>query len=288
MNQIGNAERHDGLSPPRFVLPPYSSSTGVRTLLTPPHPCVGIPIGKIGLDNSHVIRGMAWDGVLVIKDKFPWNRRESTQLINYRPQNSQRVLLLLFHSMKSQHHNTSEVVFTMIEFGMVKDRMTSDELPIWRKHMVVFVVSWMGLMATFSITSLLTAIPEIASELLTTVEVINVTNAITLIAMGVSSLIWSPLSEIFGRRLIYNVAIFLMVIASIGVAVAPNMAVFTATRLACGFTGTFFMVAGQIIITDIFEPAVRGRATACLMVGSVAGPALGINTSLAPFQIHVY
>lgn len=142
--------------------------------------------------------------------------------------------------------------------------------------MVVFVVSWMGLMATFSITSLLTAIPEIANDLSTTVEILNVTNAATLVAMGISSLIWSPLSEIFGRRLIYNVAIFLMVAASIGVSVAPNMALFTVLRLLCGFTGTFFMVAGQIIITDIFEPAVRGRATACLMVGSVAGPALGM------------
>ncbi|KAJ4393320.1 hypothetical protein N0V93_002528 [Gnomoniopsis smithogilvyi] len=153
--------------------------------------------------------------------------------------------------------------------------MANDELPIWRKHMVVFVVSWMALMATFSITSLLTAIPEIASELSTTIEILNVTNAATLIAMGVSSLIWSPLSEVFGRRLIYNIAISVMVASSIGVAVAPTMALFTALRLICGFTGTFFMVSGQIIITDIFEPAVRGRATACLMIGSVAGPALG-------------
>lgn len=153
--------------------------------------------------------------------------------------------------------------------------MAVDELPVWKKHMVVFVVSWMALMATFSITSLLTAIPEIAAELSTTVEILNVTNAATLIAMGISSLIWSPLSEVFGRRLIYNVAISVMVVSSIGVALAPNMAVFTALRLVCGFTGTFFMVSGQIIITDIFEPAVRGRATACLMIGSVAGPALG-------------
>ncbi|CAN8104287.1 unnamed protein product [Discula destructiva] len=151
----------------------------------------------------------------------------------------------------------------------------SDELPTWRKHMVVFVVSWMGLMATFSSTSMLTAIPEIAAEFSTTTEILNVTNAAVLIAMGLSSLIWSPLSEVFGRRLIYNVAIFFMTVPSIGVAVAPNMAVFTAMRLVCGLTGTFFMVAGQIIITDIFEPAVRGRATACLMVGTVAGPALG-------------
>lgn len=153
---------------------------------------------------------------------------------------------------------------------------TSDELPTWCKHMVVFVVSWMGLMATFSSTSMLTAIPEIAAQFSTTTEILNVTNAAVLVAMGISSLIWSPLSEVFGRRLIYNVAIFLMTVSSVAVAVAPNMAVFTAMRLVCGLTGTFFMVAGQIIITDIFEPEVRGRATACLMVGTVAGPALGM------------
>ncbi|KAH6651688.1 putative MFS transporter [Truncatella angustata] len=149
------------------------------------------------------------------------------------------------------------------------------DLPTWRKYLILFVVSWMTLCVTFSSTSLLVATPEISEDLSTTSEILNVTNAGVLIAMGLSSLIWSPLSDIFGRRLIYNIAIFFLFAPSIGTALAPNMGTFTAMRMVSGFTGTYFMVAGQTVIADIFEPVVRGRATGFFMVGSVAGPAFG-------------
>ncbi|KAF3019259.1 hypothetical protein E8E14_005224 [Neopestalotiopsis sp. 37M] len=152
---------------------------------------------------------------------------------------------------------------------------TGNDLPSWRKYLILFVVSWMTLCVTFSSTSLLVATPEIAADLYTTSEILNVTNSGVLIAMGLSSLIWSPLSDIIGRRLAYNIAIFFLFVPSIGTAVAPNMAVFTAMRMVSGFTGTYFMVAGQTVIADIFEPVVRGRATGFFMVGSVAGPAIG-------------
>jgi MFS family permease len=128
------------------------------------------------------------------------------------------------------------------------------DLPTWRKYLIVFVVSWAGLVATFSSTSILIATPEIAADLSTTSEILNVTNAGVLVAMGLSSLIWSPLSDIFSRRRIYNIAILFFFVPSIGAAVAPNMATFTAMRILAGLTGTYFMVAGQTFIADIFEP----------------------------------
>ncbi|KAL3704253.1 hypothetical protein TMatcc_009944 [Talaromyces marneffei ATCC 18224] len=148
-------------------------------------------------------------------------------------------------------------------------------LPTWRKYLILFVTSWLTLIVTFSSTSMLIATPEIATDLSTTPEILNITNAGVLVAMGLSALIWSPLSNLFGRKKIYNVAIFFMFVPSIGAVVAPDLATFTAMRLMGGLTGTYFMVAGQTIITDIFEPLSRGQATGFFMVGSVAGPALG-------------
>ncbi|KAJ5214897.1 hypothetical protein N7468_010576 [Penicillium chermesinum] len=109
-------------------------------------------------------------------------------------------------------------------------------LPLWRKSLILFVVSWMTLSVTFSSTSLLPAVPEIGAEFHTSDEHLNVVNSGVLIAMGFS---------------------------------------FIAMRILSGFCGTFFMVAGQTIIADIFEPVVRGTATGVMMVGSVSGPAIG-------------
>ena len=135
-------------------------------------------------------------------------------------------------------------------------------LPKWRKYTIVFTVSWMTLVVAYSSTSLLPAAPEIASHFSTTVEIINATNAGVLIAMGFSSFIWGPISEIVGRRKAYNVAITLLFGCSVGIALAPDMMTFTVMRVLGGLQGTFFMVAGQTIIADIFEPvrALSSRA----------------------------
>ncbi|KAL4806407.1 major facilitator superfamily domain-containing protein [Aspergillus unguis] len=148
-------------------------------------------------------------------------------------------------------------------------------LPKWRKGIILFVVSWMTLAVTFSSTSLLPATPEIASEFDTTSETLNITNAGVLLAMGFSSLLWGPLTLILGRRISYNIAVAVLVGCSIGTAGSRNMAMFTAFRILGGFTGTSFMVSGQTVLADIFEPEVRGTAVGFFMLGSVTGPAIG-------------
>ncbi|KAJ5344887.1 MFS transporter [Penicillium brevicompactum] len=127
-------------------------------------------------------------------------------------------------------------------------------IPTWRKSLILFIVSWMTLAVTFSSTSLLPATPEIATEFSTTSEILNVTNAGVLLAMGFSCLIWGPIVNICGRRNAYNVAILVLCACSAGTAVATTLHIFIAMRILSGFTGTFFMVAGQTIIADIFEP----------------------------------
>ncbi|RHZ60618.1 hypothetical protein CDV55_104679 [Aspergillus turcosus] len=148
-------------------------------------------------------------------------------------------------------------------------------LPHWHKYIILFVVSWMTFVVTFSSTSLLPATPEIASEFNTTPELLNVTNAGVLLAMGFSSLIWGPACKILGRRVAYNIAIAVLVGCSVGTALARGKGVFTVFRVLGGLTGTSFMVQGQTILADIFEARVRGTAVGFFMVGSVTGPAIG-------------
>ncbi|KAL4901873.1 hypothetical protein BDW74DRAFT_169846 [Aspergillus multicolor] len=148
-------------------------------------------------------------------------------------------------------------------------------LPKWRKYVILFVVSWMTLAVTFSSTSLLPATPEIATEFNTTSETLNITNAGVLLAMGFSTLLWGPLTILIGRRVSYNIAVAVLVTASGLTAGSRSMAWFTACRILGGFTGTSFMVSGQTVLADIFEPEVRGTAVGFFMLGSVTGPAIG-------------
>ena len=133
-------------------------------------------------------------------------------------------------------------------------RETLYDLPVWRKCLILFTVSWMTLVITFSSTSLLPAAPEISDEFNTTVTIINYTNAGVLLAMGMSSFIWGPITRILGRKNAYIAAVFMLCGCSVGMALAPNMRIFTTMRILGGFTGTYFMVSGQTMLADIFEP----------------------------------
>ncbi|KAH8599111.1 major facilitator superfamily domain-containing protein [Bisporella sp. PMI_857] len=145
----------------------------------------------------------------------------------------------------------------------------------WRKVLIVFVASWMTLTMTFSSTAIFPATIEIAGEFSTTLGILNASNAMVFIAMGLSSFIWVPISQFTGRKLSYDAAILALFASTLGTACAPNIRVFIATRLLAGLTGTYFMVAGQTMLADIYKPTQRGTATAFFMVGTVCGPAVG-------------
>lgn len=74
-----------------------------------------------------------------------------------------------------------------------------DAIPMWRKCIVVFVTGWTALAACFSSTSLLSASTEIAADLHTTKETINLSTAGILLAIGLSPLVWSPIAAVCGR-----------------------------------------------------------------------------------------
>nr|AAD34564.1 unknown [Aspergillus terreus] len=148
------------------------------------------------------------------------------------------------------------------------------DIPLWRKCVITFVVSWMTLVVTFSSTCLLPAAPEIANEFDMTVETINISNAGVLVAMGYSSLIWGPMNKLVGRRTSYNLAISMLCACSAGTAAAINEKMFIAFRVLSGLTGTSFMVSGQTVLADIFEPVYRGTAVGFFMAGTLSGPAI--------------
>ncbi|KAF9870953.1 major facilitator superfamily transporter [Colletotrichum karsti] len=150
------------------------------------------------------------------------------------------------------------------------------DMPTWRKWVTLFVVCWMALPVTFSGSSILSATNEVAADFGVSTHSISTANAGVFIAMALSALIWLPTSNILGRRTTYLLANSLLTLCSIGSALSNNLACFTAIWVIGGTTGPFFLVAGQTILADIFEPTTRGTA-----VGFFLGSCVAANT-IAP------
>lgn len=91
-----------------------------------------------------------------------------------------------------------------------------------RKAIIVAVLSFCAFLSPVSSTSVLAATPEVAAEYHTTGSVINASNAGYMAFMGISPIIWGPMSQVFGRR---------------PVSLAPNLELFRQPSIGSGQGG---------------------------------------------------
>jgi len=94
------------------------------------------------------------------------------------------------------HHELSGAVSHHVEVDAAQYERFSNQ----RKTTITCVISICGLLAPISSTTILAAIPEVAAEYGSTGAIINLSNAMYLVFMGISPCVWGPLSQIYGRR----------------------------------------------------------------------------------------
>ncbi|GLW97286.1 MDR family MFS transporter [Microtetraspora sp. NBRC 16547] len=123
-----------------------------------------------------------------------------------------------------------------------------------------------------------TALPTIVGELGGQDQLSWVASA-TLLTMTVSTPLWGKLSDIFGRKLMFQTALVLFVAASVIAGLSQNMGMLIAARAAQGVGAGGLSALTQVILGDVVEPRERGRYSgyvgAVFGVSTVAGPLLG-------------
>ena len=144
-----------------------------------------------------------------------------------------------------------------------------------RKVGVVTVLSFSSFLAPMSSTSILAASPEVVATYGTTGAIFGISNALYMIFMGLSPLLYGPLGTTYGRKWPLSVASVTFTAFSAGTAAAPNLASYFIFRMLTAFQGTCFLIVGASVIGDIYRPIERGTAYGWFLSGTLIGPALG-------------
>lgn len=88
-------------------------------------------------------------------------------------------------------------------------------------------------------------------------------------------LLIAPLSEMYGRRIMYNACNVFYVIFTIACAVAPEIGSLIVFRFFAGFAGSCPLTIGAGSIADMFVQESRGSALAAWAIGPLIGPVIG-------------
>ncbi|KAL9049170.1 MAG: hypothetical protein Q9206_005656 [Seirophora lacunosa] len=96
-----------------------------------------------------------------------------------------------------------------------------------------------------------------------------------LVGYVLGPIVFAPLSESYGRRIIMVGTFVFFTIFTMACAVAPNWPFFLVVRLLCGITASSAIAVVGGLFADIYnDPITRGRAMAFFMAATASGPQL--------------
>jgi EmrB/QacA subfamily drug resistance transporter len=164
----------------------------------------------------------------------------------------------------------------------VRPAPTTPDTPGYLSHRQILVVL-VGLMAGMLLAALDqsivgTALPRIVSDLGGLDQLAWVVTAYLLTSTATTPL-WGKISDLYGRRLIFQVAIGIFLVGSALAGFSQNMTELIGFRALQGVGGGGLMSIALATIGDVIPPRERGRYQgyfgAVFGVSSVAGPLLG-------------
>ncbi len=119
---------------------------------------------------------------------------QSVSTIDHRPDLEHVRTNVSTHDAPMQHYSS---------FIEVPDEVY-DRLSPSRKLVIVALLSFCSFLAPISSTTILSAIPEVAATYNSTGTIINLSNALYMLFMGISPCFWGPLCQVYGRRWVHS------------------------------------------------------------------------------------
>ncbi|KAE8418386.1 major facilitator superfamily domain-containing protein [Aspergillus pseudocaelatus] len=156
------------------------------------------------------------------------------------------------------------------------DKENPANWPLWYKCFIVWSVSLTTTCVILYSTSYTSGSPGIQESFDVTSRIVVLLGLTTyMIGLGLGCLVLAPLSEVYGRRIIYISTGVLFTILVLPVALAPNFEAVVISRFFGGFFGSASVVAGPGTINDIIHPEYRALAFSLWSLGAMNGPVLG-------------
>lgn len=166
----------------------------------------------------------------------------------------------------------------LVDF-VLSDPQNPKNFSNWQKWAFTLIMA----VATFSVALSSSAytggIVEVVEDFKTTELIATLGVSLFVLGFAIGPLLWAPLSELFGRQVIFVVTFGAFTAFNAAATGSKNIQTLIVLRLLAGVFGSSPLTNAGGVISDLFESRERGRATmlfsAAPSMGPIAGPIIG-------------
>lgn len=127
-----------------------------------------------------------------------------------------------------------------------------DALPTRKRVTYILILGMLTALGPFTMDTYLPSMPRLETDFHVSTAVIQLTLTATTVGFGLGQLIVGPWSDKVGRRMPLILATAVHILASLGVALAPNVELLSAFRLLQGLGAAASGVVAMAMVRDLF------------------------------------
>ncbi|KAI0269965.1 MFS general substrate transporter [Gloeopeniophorella convolvens] len=149
------------------------------------------------------------------------------------------------------------------------------ELSLMRRWLAVLCISSASICVTCASSMAAFAEGAVARQFGVSKEVTILGVSLFVLGLGLGPLVAGPMSEIYGRNIVYRVSFVLFFVFMFPVAFAPDIGVYLLFRFITGYCGAAFLSVAGGSVSDMFSNAQVATPMAVYTVCPFLGPELG-------------
>ncbi|RMZ85844.1 hypothetical protein DV737_g401, partial [Chaetothyriales sp. CBS 132003] len=176
-----------------------------------------------------------------------------------------------------QQETNNDKTTVVVDFAPL-DPTNPVHFPAGYKYAIVTLLALMAFVVTFTCIGIVPVASRIVTDLSPshTPDKSASVLLVTIWELGEAAgpLLIAPLSEIYGRYPIVNLANLAFILATVAAALSQNTGLFIAVRALTGFT-VMSNVLNPAVVGDLFESEQRGKPMSLIMLAPLLGGAVG-------------
>jgi multidrug resistance protein len=147
--------------------------------------------------------------------------------------------------------------------------------PQWKKWFITLSVAFATLAVAFVSTAYTGSIVQIIEEFHCSQEVATLGVSLFVLGFAIGPLLWAPLSELYGRQLLFIGTYTVLTAFNAGAAGAQNIGSLIVMRFFAGTFGASPLTNAGGVIADMFPANQRGLGMAIFAAAPFLGPVIG-------------